>query len=402
MSHVTLSDILTLTKTNIYSAPGETNAFLPKVWGDMSENSGDAGLWTAPCLNVNSHDYCLAGHPILSEANGNVIRCFDRDGTELTNFTTTTAGDYEGQGVIAYVTFPSDPGNITVQCLGAVDDTGALLTNPIDVIFALLGDATNLDPTSFAIARNVAESLGYTCAGVMLDENPYQFWLNAIAASFLMDWYVNGDGKIVVRFDTGLTTGISPVAFFVERETDGVRVSQYVRNLVNQVQCNYAVAYESDKRYSEGARSNYRATDDGADSLDAFSQARYGIRLRELSLDWTRSDVTVHTIQARLVEKFGHPLWLVTWPCINMKPMQAEKGDCVVFSSALLRDSTGNPLVNQFGKVIEKDVDLDAGQLSYILEKLNMVLTAEPDIWDGACSAGDGGSFGGDRDMEAL
>jgi hypothetical protein len=401
MSKITLTETITLPVSGRYASPRNTNDMLPTVYGSIITNADDAGIYAAPCIDTVNFRYCVAGHAVQTTAQGNVVRCFDKDGAELTGFTFVPSFDVESQGVIAYVQFTSDQGDITVQCNGKVDSTGALLENPVSVLEDLLGTGSSLDKLKFATAKTLARNLGYKAAGVIVREQTYQFWMNAIASGFFMDVYTNAAGAIVIKLDTGLASDMRPAAFLQEREAVSVKLSQSLKNLCNQIQANYAVSYESDKRYKEGTRSNYRRTDDGSTTADAYSQRRYGVRKREIDFDWVRDTATINTIQARLVEEYAKPVWIYTWEDMSFRNMQVEKGDHVVFSCAERRDTDGRTLVNQIGKVLSKNMSLLKGTVRLEFLETSAWLTTYPDLWNGTdASAGDGGYFGGERDLE--
>lgn len=87
-----------------FQNPRRGSQRLPMVCGDMT--GGDAGLWPAVCVDTAGRIYALAGHAVLSQADGNQVRVFDKDGLEITGFSFDHANDLEGQGQIATVSFP--------------------------------------------------------------------------------------------------------------------------------------------------------------------------------------------------------------------------------------------------------------------------------------------------------
>lgn len=405
MAILALNQLYELPKSGRYSFAENQNDLLPVLYGDLTENSGNHGITSCPLIDTTQHVYCIAGHRVLSTADGNIFRFFDRNGDEITSgFSVVADGDYEGHGTIAYVIFDTDVGQITCQCQGKTDIDGNLITNPITLIEDLIGETGDVNQTAFALASLNASDTGYTAAGAIVSENTYQFWLNSLASSFLADWYIDGQGKLVIRLNTESTQGLAPTAFFSQHESDRVTGSQYVKNLVNEVYANYAISYaQSDRRYKEGIRSNYLQSDEGSAYIDTQSQLRYGIRRREINFDWTRNTATVNAIQERMITLFKDPLWLIHWEDITFRQIQAEKGDTIVYSWAERKDEHGDPLRNQYAQVLEKEMDLDQGGIRFTLKDLGVPYADDFDIWNGVdASAGDGGYFGSTRSTKVF
>lgn len=103
---VNLFEDYILPRASRYTNSLNPNDILPIPWGDLT-TGGSKGVWKCPCINKDDGSgkavYAIAGTPILSVANGNVITVY-LNGEEITGgYTVTTAGDYESQGSIAYI-----------------------------------------------------------------------------------------------------------------------------------------------------------------------------------------------------------------------------------------------------------------------------------------------------------
>ena len=394
---MTLDSLYALKKTGEYSDPKRASDVIPVVYGDWTENSGNFPVVPCPCVNDTLHVYALSAGSLLTAANGNTFRFWDEDGDEIASsaFSVTPSIDYESNGTIAIVTFTADYGDVTGQYQGKVDPGGTLITNPIDVFEDIVGGASALHRTSFAKARALATTLGYTCAGAIVSEHQVKTWLNNLAASFLMDWYTDADQKIKVRLDSSNLAGLEPAFVLEERHTSRVEVFQYATNIQNQVPVYYAPSYaKADRRFREGVNANYLKYDSGATYRDADSSRRYGVHDQPVyTFDWTRNTATVNTIQQRIVDKFAHPVNLIQWPEVTKQAMQAEKGDFGVYANSLRINSDGDRMTARYVQLLEKNVPLIGGGLGLYLRETNIPYVTDLVYWDGTRTLGDGGTW---------
>lgn len=390
------------TTANFPNASAQNNV-LPTLYGDLTENSS-AGVTNCPCLDTTANVYGIAGHEILSAAKGNTFKIYEQGILTTKAYQVNTAYSYAGGDTIAIVTFlvaPSEP--VTIACKGKIDTAGNLITNPVDIIIDLLSDEATLDDTAISRARQTATRLNYTCAGAIVQDTTFATLLTQIMSTFLGDWYISGDKALVLSFDASET--IYQIAGFLKRSRcDVSSVTRRLVNIVNQVQVNYAVAFvEIDKRFKKGFRAdNYYMTDDGAASISTSSQQLYGVRQYVLDLNWTRSTLAAQTIQARCVEKFKNPVWLVDIVEHSPQNFLVERGDYVVFDCDFLRDENGLPLRGQIGRVLEIDRDMDVFTVSFHVQDTGKYFPTAPIQYDGAHTYGDGTVFGGARAREVT
>ncbi|MCP4708176.1 MAG: hypothetical protein GY869_06100, partial [Planctomycetes bacterium] len=201
-----LTDTFLLAKSNRYTNAENDNEALPLVYGDLTENSTQ-GVWLTPCIDTVNHYYCIAQTPILSVANGNVVKVYVDNELVTSGYTVITDDDLESQGRIAYLDFSSAPdGTVTVACSGAAAD-GVLITNPISIIehiLSLAEDTTPRHATTFSQAKYAADYYDYKASGVIIADNPPFFWLVNILSSFLGEVWINNRAELVIRLDTPL------------------------------------------------------------------------------------------------------------------------------------------------------------------------------------------------------
>jgi len=397
-----LTDLYTIRLSGDYAAPRNQNDPIPVLYGALTENS-DGPVSFCPCIDTAFYRYAIAGHAVQSAGDGNTFTVY-ANGVEVTSgYTIDPAYTDELGNTMAILTFGAEPTEpVTIRCNGKVVD-GVLLTNPVDIVLDILDEDTSTDAAAIADARSKASLLGYTCAGVIMKDIQMSTLIASILRCFLGDWYLNNDGRFVIRFDAAQTrlnlSGIIP-----ERYTTPANATRKLENIVNQVQIDYAVSMASlDKRFKTAAKSgNYYRTDDGTTTKNAASQSIYGVRLVSLQLDWTRSDTTVAVVQARLIARLKDPVYLIDLGETHWGNVHVEKGDYLVFSCGFLMDEDELPLQNQVGRAIEVEKDLDANIMKYLLQDTGRFYPAPPDQYDGDQTYGDGGYFGGNRLREEL
>jgi hypothetical protein len=391
----TLYDIYEVPKSGTYSAPANDNTALPLLFGDLSENTGAQGVFVCPQLTATV--WGLAAHAIQTEGGGNTITLYDDDGLiSSSDYTITTSGDFESHGTIAYITFSVTPaGTVTATVTGgAVDGSDNVLTNPVDVIekmLEIMGDDTALEATSKAEAKQTADDQGYTCAGIIIADQPKAFWLADITASFLGSWFLNEQDELVLQFDTA-TTDFTATA-------DDLKQSFVISepallpsrdNTITRPIINYAFsAAQVDRRYRNDALTNYLKTFSNDEVAGDISQ--------ELFFNWTRNTATVESINDRIIELYGDGIKLYSWKTNDFSLVHLEPGDFVSFSNDWEYDSDGNPLKNQVGKVYNVTLDLMSQTVTLDFYDTGNYLLASPALWDGSRYVGDGLPYGGQR-----
>jgi hypothetical protein len=301
-----LYDVYEVPKSGLYSAPANENSALPLVFGNIAENS-DAGVIVCPQLTATV--WALASHAIQTEGGGNTITIYDDDGVVSSgDYTITTSGNFESQGVIAYITFSVAPtGTVTAKMTGgAVDGSDNVLTNPGDVaekMLSIMGDSTGFEATSFATFKQTADTEGYTCAGIIIADNSKAFWLSEIMASFLGSWFLNEDGEIILQLDTGTSNFMATAADLKESQVTSHPILKPTRdNIITRPIINYAFsAAKIDRRYKTDALTNYLQTY-SRDEVDG------DISSKPLPFNWTRNTATVTAVADRIEALYGTAL----------------------------------------------------------------------------------------------
>ena len=352
--------------------------------------------------------YALAGFAVQTAAQGNSFTLYDDDGAIDAGDYTITNGDYESVGVtITYATFSTPPtGKVSCSCHGKADSSGTLLTNPIDILEDFLdtaGDVTVREATAWSLAAAHADTESYTCAGIMLSDNNLAYWLTDLLSSFLGSWYLNGQQELVVSLDTDNLKLFDIAGVLDERKTTRISGDPPRSNICNQMIINYALnANQQDKRYTSDIRSNYLMTDEGENSADTHSQAKYGIRKKTLNLNWTRNTTTVNALQTRIVGKYAGPTWTVDFAESGFRLPQVEPGDFVLYSWEERKDADGLILKNQVARVLGIEHDYDKQSIRFTLWDTGEYYPQEPQLWDGSWAVGDGSTYGGTRDRRNL
>jgi hypothetical protein len=135
-------------KAEDYSSPRSKNQYLPLVYGDMS-SGGEGGLWQAVNLDIDNRVYALAGCPLLSQAAGNQVSIFNRDGDELgPGFTFNHSHDFQGKGAIATVTFPQ----LTASDISVSADDNSFNSTTSDL--SIFGENWRLTSEGFSQTTN--------------------------------------------------------------------------------------------------------------------------------------------------------------------------------------------------------------------------------------------------------
>jgi hypothetical protein len=391
----TLYDVYEVPKSGQYSAPKDDNAALPFLFGNLAENTGVQGV--VVCPQLTSTVWALAAHALQSEGDGNTITLYDDDGViSSSDYTINTSNNFESKGTISTITFSVAPtGTVTAKVTGGpADGSGNALTNPIDIIeklLELMGDSTPLEATSKATARQTAEDLGYTCAGVIIADQPKAYWLADIMSSFLGSWFLNENDEIVVQFDTSTqnftaTDGSLKQSFAVaDPHLKPSRDNTITRPIIN-----YAFsAAQVDRRYRNDALTNYLKTFSNDEVAGDISQ--------EIYFNWTRNDTTVSVINDRIIELYGDGIDLYTWKTHDFSLANIEPGDLVTFENDWIYDEDGNPLKNQVGKVYNVTLDPERQEITLDFYDTKNFLLQAPEYWDGSRYVGDGLGYGGRR-----
>ena len=386
-----LTDTLFLSRAGDYSAPLDTNAKLPIVYGDLTDGSN--GVWTLPALDTTDDVYAFAGHEVLSVANGNSITIYE-DGMELHGalYVFDEKNDFEGNGDIATINFTSPKANavITAQGKGKPTATGGatLLENAIDIIDDILtveSDFTSAlyEATAKSRAAQLFTEQAYVAAGVI--DSDMSFWdiLTAIMGSFLGAAHKNGLDQLVLELDTNTTTE-GQAGIVARSDSDMLEARQRLDNIVNQIPSNYAYSY-SDARFTG-------FTDTVS---DATSQTIFGVRKPETPFPffWCRDLTSVQTVQAIIVAKYKDPIYEIAVKDFTMKRLAVDVGDFFVYSAEWLYGSDGLQLNNNIWRCIGVRPDFQTGRIIFRGEqtRTRLMLAYIADgtyIADGSITAG--------------
>ncbi len=355
-----LADPFRIARASRYAAPGNGGDALPIVYGDLTVPARtDAGVYVLPKIDTaGAGTYCVAGHAALG-----AVSLFDDDGLIAGgDYTLNLADDFQGVGVIATAAFSAAPnGEVTAVCKGKKDASGALIENPARIAEDLMVNVwgyTSRDLDQVALGRAVAAAagLGYLAAGV-----------------------------------------IRPALALPSLEAASVSCETSREGVVNQVPALFS-------RNFTGKTTDFIQHDDGAATLDAASQALYGVRLPargRLEFEWIRGSATARAVQGRIVERMGAPSRILTIRDSTWRALLAEAHDYVVFSVPWLRTEELEPLTNQIGDILSIARDLREQTMEIRIRDTGYFLTAAA-LADGSETADGGSLAGGRRDFNVY
>jgi len=349
------------------------NDRLPDVYGDLTD--GTQGVWNLPCIDTVNFVYAFAGFAVLSVANGNTINVY-ADGALVDpgGYTFNESVDYEGEGMIATITFDADQANAAITARGMGKAAGAtLIENIIDLIDDLLTVSNSFtsalyESTAYARARQIFEAQGYAAAGVIDEDVVLWDVITVMMSAFLGNAFLNGEGKLVLEIDNNRISQYGQPSIIPSGETELLDASYGLENVINQVPANFAY------NYAQGEFK--RHTDDTAHADDA-SRGVYGTRKPNMpwQLYWCRDLTVVQAIQDLIVEKFAWPLWEIEIEDKTLKRLGIDVGDLVVHTVDSLYDTNGDPLDNHYWRVISVNPDFTAGTITFRAVRTQYFLT---------------------------
>lgn len=397
-----LQELLVLKKSGDYANCRRTGDVLPIVYGDLTEGGDtDAGVWRAPCIDTSAYVYAVAGHGLLSAADGNQVRVFADNGAELTSgWTFDEANDYEGQGDIAILTFTSDQRSnepLTVRCQGKDDGAGSLLTNPIDIVVDFLTSfaevaAAEIDTTWRTRTRDYFLGQDIEIAGVInSDVRPDKVVGEMLR--LLGSWWRAGNGRLVFKPHLGpVSLSESDVVARLgpaQMESGGLTISFDENDICTRAAMDYAYNF-NDREYEDN--------DDGSASAAVYQEARYGREYsRQWQLPWIRSSSTVGKLQELVVDYYGRPPLQLAATLGGYEYLYLEPGDVVALSIDWFYDQDLLPLRNQLFRLSAVNSNLDRGQVALTALDLGAYLSLAYPA-DGSQSAGGTAAAGSDRD----
>jgi hypothetical protein len=383
-----LSDTFILPKTDRYTNPDRAGDDIPYVYGDMTTNS-TGGVISCPYIDTSNYVYALAAHAIKTVANGNTISIYVDGDLQSSGYTINESNDYESQGTIATVTFDAEKTDeVTAKFQGKLDSDGDLIENPIEIIEDWLTemDIDNAkETTAFAIAKELATDQSFTAAGVMFQDQSPAYWLTNLLSSFLGDWYVNNENKLVVTLDVTGQNQYNIAGWLDEWVYSDLSLTQRVENICNQAVINYAPSFSHrDRRFKEGVRTAFDGYDDGDSSKDVSSQNQYGVIKGEpFNLWWIRADAVATTVQARIIERFKNPVWLMKVVENRLNNYHCEQGEYIVGSCHILNDENNLAMKNQIWRILEIERQLNTQSLRLLLQDTGSWYPIAPIYYDG-------------------
>lgn len=362
-----LTDTFYLKRAGRYAKPLNTNDRLPIVYGDLTD--GTLGLWGCPCIDTDNYVYCFAGHEVLSVANGNSITVYENDvEVDPADYLFDEAIDYEGEGIIATITFTSSKAGSVISVRGKGKPTmsggATLMDNIVDIVDDFLTVENDFAPsiyeaTAKARAAQVFEAQSYTAAGAIIEDVEIWETITEMMASFLGGAYLDGDGELVLEIDDNHTPYQYGQAGIIPRgEAEMLSAVQRLGNIINRCPCNYRYSWLS---------GGFKAHTDDSAHASAISQGIYGAREpgTPYQFYWCRDKTAVQTIQDIIVSKLKVPIYEIEIEDQTLRRVGCDVGDAIIFSADTLCDTTEHPLLNQQWKVVSAARDFNARKITF-------------------------------------
>jgi hypothetical protein len=356
-------ELYTLPRAGRYISPINSNDRLPIVYGDLTDGSN--GNWVLPCIDTVAFVYAFAAHEALSVANGNSINIYaDGELVNPANYTFDESNDYEGEGAIATITFDADQGNaiITARGMGKDDGAGSLMENIIDILYDFLTVESDLvaadfDATRLATAKAIFNGQGYKAAGVIDQDAIYWEILQEMMGSFLGNAWLTAEYKLALEIDDGMV----PDAFadLIPRSSIVLKnARQRLISLINQCPASYAYNY---------AILDFHSHSNGETTKNSISQGIYGIRepASPFPFYWCRDLTSIEVMQAIITDKYGDPIWDIEFNDLSLKRIQLDVEDVIVATFDCLYDAEGDPLYNEYMKILTMRPDLGKENISF-------------------------------------
>ena len=395
-----LTDTFYLKRAGRYAKPLNTNDRLPIVYGDLTD--GTLGLWGCPCIDTDNYVYCFAGHEVLSVANGNSITVYENDvEVDPADYLFDEAIDYEGEGIIATITFTSSKAGSVISVRGKGKPTmsggATLMDNIVDIVDDFLtveNDFTSAiyEATAKARAAQVFDAQSYVAAGVIIDDVEIWETITEMMASFLGGAYLDGDGELVLEIDdNNLPYQYGQAGVIPRGEAEMLSAVQRLGNIINRCPCNYRYSWLS---------GGFKAHIDDSAHASAISQGIYGAREpgTPYQFYWCRDKTAVQTIQDIIVSKLKVPIYEIEIEDQTLRRVGCDIGDIVIFSADTIYDTTEQPLLNQQWKVIGAARDFNDGKIAFrALQTPYYLMVAY--LADGTYLADGSIHAGSDRDM---
>jgi len=366
-----LSQTVYLNRASRYANPGRDSDRLPWVYGDLTQG-GEGGVWECPCIDTENHVYCVAGHEILSLANGNSVAVYGQDGEEVDggDYTFDEANDYQSQGTIATLTFAADASDlepISIRCKGK-NEGASLIDNPMDIVEDILNESglnsLEWDETSKTRTRNYLAGLPMTAAGVIASDFRPDSLVSEIFSS-LVSWWRGGEGTLIFQPHIAPSSlqNSDVVAHFKTSDLDPSNTSL---DFDDDAVCTRAVV---DYAYN-WAKGDFEGFEDGAAEAATDYETRYrSIRSVGFEFPWIRTEAEVQLIQALIVAFYKSAPAVLKARLRGPRAASLERGDIIGVSLQWFYDQNLDPLRNQMFRLISVAPDFDGNEV--LIEALN-------------------------------
>jgi hypothetical protein len=342
-----------LSRADLFPDAPDPAFILPDVYGDFSE-----GGIRGPCPAVLvtalfNFVYVAAAHPVqeISHVYVDDVEIFSGFATRVSVEVTT------GLFWALIIMTEQATGPVSWRGKGRMDETGALIENPVDQLHTFLthrcGYMTDdFDAATLSEARAAATSAGWTTAWVFQDDRQTQDWITEIMFNVMGIWRVSGRGQLQLILDVGGTPRqIDIVASVVAAKDcldgdDGVTWVSDRDHLVNQLQAYYLFGW------ALGQASSRLIDLEDATSVNAYGELRKSVTLRGHRVaDQVRAWAQI------LFERqsFAHRVEgaMVSFRVSASALAHVTTGDLIAFTWPYgPRRELGNPYVNQILRVL--------------------------------------------------
>jgi hypothetical protein len=358
---------LSLIRAEVFADAPDPAFILPDVYGDF-RIGGVRGPCPAVLVTATTpFVFVAAAHPVLE-----ITNVYIDDVEQTSGFSTIRAADLGSGFQAALIVFTDQPtGPVSWRGQGRMDDSEALIENPIEQLVTLLTHRAgyfteDFDSTSLAEARATATSLGWTTAWVFQDDRQIQDWITEILFNVMGFWRVSGRAQLQMTLDDGQTPLASSIVASIVAARDCVNGDDGVEfvadrdHLVNKLQAYYLYSWSLQQPSS-------RLVDlEDPISVNAHDELRKSVTLRG-HRDSDQVEAWANIVFAR--QSFAHRVEGATLRFAVQGPMltHATVGDILAFSWPYgPRREQGLPYVNQLLRILSIEHTFEQGGVTTV------------------------------------
>jgi hypothetical protein len=337
-----LDEDFKLRRADIYSNPANGSDVLQHVYGDLTD--GEKGAVPCVCIqkwNGSTQVFLVADHPIYvaePEFEGELVDVFVYLNAELLpeedEDWVFENVDFEGQGVVAIVTFFVEvQGLVSVDCYGKMNGAGELIENLAEICYDLMINVHGVGleewhgPKYIEAYQNCI-NYGYLGGGVVYhDWDPVQLVndiLHPIGAAS-----VGTDKKLRLFIESFDPDSYIADEIFEDQEIEEFEVHTSLDRLFNSITMQYRCNWRK-ARYSQRERD--LIYDASLEDGNAQSQLESKVRHKIISVNWIRYEESASHVMATVLDIWSTPRWTIRLMTTGFKAATLQVGGLVAFT----------------------------------------------------------------------